>query len=265
MLFTIFHTSVTAFSCLIAVFLLGSKVTLQQWCGVLLIIVGLFCTQIPQGIKVTGNLTLGLICSIVGSFCLAASYPFSELVFKRGEADPSGKGPISEEMACCVGSAFNSVIFTFWTLGYTMQRWQTDVYDFAKPGEFWTYMCGGYVLYGFMVGLHSLSFWMSINKLGTVPTAVAKGAQQAGVFVFSHVIYCRLDKSECIDYNYGDSPWNKAQKATAFLFCLLGCMVYALKPKDFGYKGCWCSNADTNLRGVLCRGEKCGSGADDGV
>ena len=37
----------------------------------------------------------------------------------------------------------------------------------------------GYVLYGVMVASHSLSFWMSVHKLGTVPTAVAKGAQQA--------------------------------------------------------------------------------------
>ena len=93
-------------------------------------------------------------------------------------------------------------------------------------------MVGGYCLYGFMVALHSLSFWMSVNKLGTVPTAVAKGAQQAGIFVFSHIIYCKIDQSECMDYNYGDSPWNKAQKGVAFLLCIVGCALYALSKRQ---------------------------------
>ena len=43
-----------------------------------------------------GSFWGGLICSVVGSLSLAASYPFSELVFKRGEAEEGGA--ISEEM-----------------------------------------------------------------------------------------------------------------------------------------------------------------------
>ena len=72
-------------------------------------------------------------------------------------------------------------------------------------------MAFGFALYGAMVGLHSLSFWKSIHKLGTVPTAVAKGAQQAGIFVFSHLVYCRIDRNECLTYNYGNSLWNKVR------------------------------------------------------
>ena len=60
----------------------------------------------------------------------------------------------------------------------TAPRWKEKVTDFAKPGEE-GYMILGYALYGVMVASHSLSFWMSVHKLGTVPTAVAKGAQQA--------------------------------------------------------------------------------------
>ena len=74
-----------------------------------------------------------------------------------------------------------------------------------------TEMAFGFALYGAMVGLHSLSFWKSIHKLGTVPTAVAKGAQQAGIFVFSHLVYCRIDRNECLTYNYGNSLWNKVR------------------------------------------------------
>jgi hypothetical protein len=228
LLFTIFHSSVTVFSCIIAVFLLKAAVTWQQWGGVLLIVFGVLVTTIPSPLEVTGNFFIGLVCSLSGSLCLAASYPFSELVFVTGETEASG--PITEEAACVVGSLLNNLIFTVWTLAYTLPRWQSEVVHYTKPGN-GPYKVAGFVIYGAMVGLHSLSFWKSIYKMGTVPTAVAKGAQQAGVFIFSHLIFCSLDESECIDYNYGNSLWNKMQKSVAFLLCCGGVMVYALNKR----------------------------------
>ena len=228
MLFTIFHSSVTVFSCIIAVFLLGVKITWQQWTGVLLIVAGIVATSIPNPIKVTGDFFTGILCSLVGSLCLAASYPFSELVFKVGESQKAG--PITEEMACVVGSFVNVLVFTIWTGVYTLPRWEEDVQYYTKPGH-GTEKIVGFALYAVMVGLHSLSFWKSIYKMGTVPTAVAKGAQQAGVFAFSHIIFCHVDKYECIDYNYGNSLWNKLQKSVAFVFCCVGVLVYSLNKK----------------------------------
>ena len=98
MLFTIFHSSVTVFTCAIAVAVLKTKITWPQWGGVALIVGGVFVTAVPNPIAVPddGSFWGGLICSVVGSLSLAASYPFSELVFKRGEAEEGGA--ISEEM-----------------------------------------------------------------------------------------------------------------------------------------------------------------------
>ena len=49
--------------------------------------------------------------------------------------------------------------------------------------------------------------------------------------MFSHIIYCSVDKFECIDYNYGDSAWNKMQKSVAFLPRCAGCAIYALNKR----------------------------------
>ena len=76
MLFTIFHSSVTLFSCIIAVFVVQAKISSIQWFGILLVIVGLFATAIPNPISSPGSFTIGLVCSLVGSFFLAASYLF---------------------------------------------------------------------------------------------------------------------------------------------------------------------------------------------
>ena len=129
-----------------------------------------------------------------------------------------------------MGSLLNTFLFSVWTAAYTAPRWESEVAAYAKPGR-GGLMAWGFVFYGLAVGLHSLSFWKSIHKMGTIPTAVAKGAQQAGIFAFSHIVYCHIDKTECITYNYGDSLWNRMQKGVAFFCCTLGVVVYALNKR----------------------------------
>jgi drug/metabolite transporter (DMT)-like permease len=222
MLFTIFHSSVTVFSCVVAVVVLRAKITWPQWGGVFLIVAGLLATAFPNSIEAPGSFALGITCSILGSASLAFSYPLSELVFRSGESEP-----ISEEVACTVGSLINALLFSAWTIFYTVPRWTEEITAYIEPGRS-QYTIGGYAIYGVLVGVHSLSFWKSVHQLGTVPTAVSKGAQQAGVFVFSHIVYCKYDKYECMTYNYGTTAWNKMQKPVAFVLVCAGVIVYAM-------------------------------------
>jgi drug/metabolite transporter (DMT)-like permease len=230
MLFTIFHSSVTLFSCLLAVVIVGAKVSKMQWGGVLLVIAGLFVTAVPSPFQVPGNFLVGVSCSLLGSFFLAASYPFSEKVFRLGALTP--RGPPKAETACFFGALINTLIYVVYTCVYTVPRWDEEVTSYWKEGDT-NYVIAGFVMYGFLVGLHSLSFWKSVNVIGTVPTAVAKGAQQAGVFVFSHIVYCNIDKHECM---FGTSPkdtlWHKIQKSCAALFCVAGVVIYSLGRKN---------------------------------
>lgn len=237
LLFTIFHSSVTVFSCAIAIASpLRARITPPQWAGVLLVVVGVTATAIPAPLATegSGSFVVGVLCSLAGSLCLAGSYPVSELVFKVGAT--LEKGPVSEEAACTIGSLLNTLIFTGWTLAWTLPRWEEKVADHAKAGRS-SAMAWGFVLYGAMVGLHSLSFWKSIHKMGTVSTAVAKGAQQAGIFVFSHLVYCGIDEAECMTNNSGSTLWSKMQKSVAFFCCTLGVVVYALNKNRHDYHG----------------------------
>ena len=229
LLFTIFHSSVTLFSCIIAVFIVQAKITKRQWSGIVLIIIGLLATAIPNPIASPGNFWVGMTCSLLGSFFLAASYPFSEKVFRLSASGTLG--PVREETACFFGALVNAFFAIVWTCVYTIPRWDTEINAYIKPGE-GGYVAFGFSLYGALVGLHSLSFWKSVNKLGTVPTAVAKGAQQAGVYVASHLVYCSVDENECLWYNHGKSAWNKMQKSVAAVLCVAGVVVYALNKQQ---------------------------------
>jgi len=81
---------------------------------------------------------------------------------------------------------------------------------------------------------------------GAVPTAISKGTQQAGNFLFAHLFFCGVDPHECIWNNrHGDDEagswravWSSWQKPVAFLFCCAGVVVYMLgRPAGAAGKG----------------------------
>ena len=151
-----------------------------------------------------------------------------------------GLGPPPEEAAAFYGSLVNVTIYTAWTLAYTVPRWHALVVapiyddDVAQPSV--RLAAQAYALHATLVGLHTLAFFKSVRRLGTVPTAISKGVQQAGNFVFAHLFFCGVDPHECIwsnEHADGDEAgwrqvWSRWQKPAAFLFCCAGVVVYML-------------------------------------
>ena len=228
MLFTIFSSSVTLFACVIASLLPWTpRLRPQQWCGVLSIVIGLMLTSIPNPIVARKSFALGLLCSALGSFCVACSYPICELVFRLAPRS----SPPPEELACFSGSLVNVLLFTTWSLVYTLPRWQQSVvgpiYDSREPDVGWALV--GYILFAVLVAVHALTFWKSVHRMGTVPTAVSKGAQQSAVFLCAHLLFCSSDPTECI-WNNGRSHtlWSAWQKGAALACCCSGVMLYTL-------------------------------------
>ena len=71
-----------------------------------------------------------------------------------------------------------------------------------------------------------------MGSLGTVPTAVSKGAQQAGTFLLAHMLFCNVDFTECMTSSHGGATtWGRMQKGVSFCLCCIGCLVFALVKK----------------------------------
>jgi len=127
-----------------------------------------------------------------------------------------------------------------WTLLFTLPRWQQLVVapmydtDVAEPSTAWA--AASYALHSALVGLHTLAFFQSLRRVGTVAVAVSKGAQQAATFICAHFFFCHVDPHECFwrpsGYAAPGSPWQRAwdrwQKPVAFTMCCAGCVVYML-------------------------------------
>ena len=132
-----------------------------------------------------------------------------------------------------LGSLINVAVYTAWTLLYTAPRWHELVVepiygkDVAQPSVEWAIFA--YALHAVLVGVHTMAFFKSVRQLGAVPVAISKGAQQAGIFVAAHLIFCRVDRHECMYAE--DEPlasWARWQKPLAILICTSGVVVYML-------------------------------------
>ena len=249
-LFTILHSSVTFFACVIAA-ALGARVTTTQFLGAGLVVVGLLATSFPHPLSARGSYTMGAVAAVAGSLSLAASYPLTETVFRVVDRPPAhGRGgtPLRfdrhgrhtedvAEVAVLYGSIFNSVNFGLWTLLYTLPRWDSLIVqpihasNVAQPSVRWAVV--GYSLHVLLVGVHALAFFKSVSKVGAVPVAVSKGAQQAGSVALAHVLFCGVDEHECMwpdtsETSLGLLAWSRWQKPAAFIVCCLGVVVYVL-------------------------------------
>ena len=225
-LFTILHSSVTLFACLIAFCVLRTPINLVQWVSVIAVVGGLVLTAIPSPIDAHGNFVVGLVCAFAGALCLAASYPLAEMVFRSGRTHAP-----SAEACALAGSLVNIAAFLIWQLAYTLPRWDALV---LRPIAHSPHPLPAapvallYAAYSLMVGVHSLAFWKTIGSLGTVPAALSKGAQQGGIFLLAHLLFCHVDPTECITNAKKGDVWGAMQKPTSFVLCALGCLVYAV-------------------------------------
>ena len=92
--------------------------------------------------------------------------------------------------------------FGVWTLIYTAPRWDALVLDMVRP--VWRSFpdrarprrAALYASYGLLVGFHTLAFWKTMRRLGTVPVAVSKGTQQALPFLLSHILFCHSARDD---------------------------------------------------------------------
>ena len=96
----------------------------------------------------------------------------------------------------------NVLGFGVWTLIYTAPRWDALVLDMVRP--VWRSFpdrarprrAALYASYGLLVGFHTLAFWKTMRRLGTVPVAVSKGTQQALPFLLSHILFCHSARDD---------------------------------------------------------------------
>lgn len=229
MLYAVFHSSIIVFASLVAVALLRARLTALQWAGTATVVLGLLVTAIPSQVEARGSFAVGLASCLVGSLLHALFLPLGEMA----SAPPlCAAGPPGEVLALWE-SLLGVAAFSAWTAGYTAPRWREAVLApifgprVEEPSVAWTWVA--YLFYGVAVGTHSVAFFKTVRRVGTVPTAVSKGVQQVGVVLCAHLFFCGVDHTQCLNYNHGNATvWSRLQKVVAVAVCSFGVLIYTL-------------------------------------
>ncbi|CAK0854404.1 unnamed protein product [Prorocentrum cordatum] len=226
LLFHIFHSSVVLFVAIFAVSILRASVTVSQWFGIVLVSGSILVTAVPAPLEAPGSFAIGLMAASVSNVFHALQYPVSQRILS---SDGIAK-PCVEALAL-FESLLGTIVFTVWTLIYTVPRWHEVVYqpimESPQPSISWAWFA--YLSYIIVEGMHSLSFYFSIQQFGAVPVAVAKGLMISGGLIVVHVLFCGADRTQCITYSHGSATtWSEIQKPVAMVLSVSGVLIYNL-------------------------------------
>jgi drug/metabolite transporter (DMT)-like permease len=226
LLYSIFHSSVALLVALLGVFWLRVHVTPVQWLGLVLISGSVLATSVPAPLKARGSFIFGLVSALAANVFHALQFPVAQQILASdGDAKPSVASLAFFE------SLLGTLIFTAWTLMYTVPSWNESVVEpiHNSPQPSVALACFGYVSYVVVEGIHTVSFYSSIQHVGVVAVAVAKGLIAAGSFVFVHICFCKADHTQCVTLSDSSfTAWETWQKPMAIILSLLGVFIYSL-------------------------------------
>ena len=190
-IFTVIYSSVTVYNAIFAHIILNKHLHFFQWCGVLIVTLGLALTSL--GTSNDGkDVFFGICLILVGSMTHSSTYIMSEISLVRTES------PIAPQLLCTLLGSIQSIVIICWQIYYTLPKYDQKITQEIRlhNGNIY-YIILAYVLLSTAAMVHSLCFFILLGQMGSTSTGITKAVQSAIVFVSSHFAYCSTQKSQC--------------------------------------------------------------------
>eukprot|EP00929_Paragymnodinium_shiwhaense_P015533 TRINITY_DN123639_c0_g1_i1.p1 TRINITY_DN123639_c0_g1~~TRINITY_DN123639_c0_g1_i1.p1 ORF type:complete len:343 (+),score=69.92 TRINITY_DN123639_c0_g1_i1:80-1108(+) len=187
--YAVIYASVTIWSALISRVLLQKALTTRQWSAIFIVVFGLTITGF--GAKNNGTqVFLGACMVTAGAVLHATSHVLAEFVMSRGKRIPP-------HMHSCAQGCTATAISLTWQFSYTAHHFEKITEPMDAAGTSWpmALMLLGSLAVGNFI--HAGAFYVLLTRIGAVSTGIIKGVQGCCVFIFSHVLYCGRDESQC--------------------------------------------------------------------
>jgi len=226
--FTVVYSSMTLFTALFSRFILGRRLNILQWVGILIIVAGLSLTSVfvqsggavgPAEVANTvetesdetqaasshntdkiiiatdrmsdsSRVSLGIVMVVSGSLLHSLSYILSEVILTTFKSAKVTPFRLSSTMGF-----FGLAVFGIWQIFYTMPRFQVLVIDeIHKHSGVMLHIVAAYSILVVSSLMHSICFFSLIQRVGSTTTGVLKGLQSVLVFVLSHYFFCGIQQ-----------------------------------------------------------------------
>ncbi|CAK0865183.1 unnamed protein product [Prorocentrum cordatum] len=204
----VIYSSSTIWNALLSRMILKRVLTLWQWCGIVVVVLGLAIASIEakgQGERIF----LGAAMITVGALLHSLGHVLSEFVSVRGSRIPP-------YVNSCVQGIVCFAVASTWQCTYTASHWEKIAVPMDEARTSWGHaflLLGGLAVGNFV---HAATFFYLLTSIGAVSTGLLKSLQAVAVFCLSHLLYCGRDPSQCF------TP----VKGTSLLVVVCGMLCY---------------------------------------
>ena len=220
-LFVIVYSSTIVWTSLFAMLLLNRPLSAGKWAGVLLIFLGL-CASC-WGLSASGeNLVFGVACVLSGSVLHAADLALSEALLHSPTVKIAPRS-LSYELGRI---QLAMMLAWYGVLGLHDAFLQGPDAPARRIDVSWllsTQFIVAVAMYAFLVLLNAVkavAFFDMMGSVGSVASAVMKGVQTVLTYVFSAVLFCKYQQSQCFT----------VPKGVSVVVVLCGTLLYGLSP-----------------------------------
>eukprot|EP00922_Rhytidocystis_sp_ex-Travisia-forbesii_P020593 GHVS01030271.1.p1 GENE.GHVS01030271.1~~GHVS01030271.1.p1 ORF type:complete len:487 (+),score=91.96 GHVS01030271.1:89-1549(+) len=193
--------------------LLQKRLNFAQWLSILLVTAGIALRSCQLTFQIENEEFFGVVLILASSILMGLTFVLFEMFVNHPtEAVP---GPT---LVFMMGSTC-AVLMTGWQVVWTVPRFDQLVLQtiHEKQGNPW-YVLICYIFLFISGWIHSATLWYLLKVLGAVSSGVLKGLKVAGVFVLSHILFCEIQPSQCLNI------WSGASATV----CTVGVIVYSI-------------------------------------
>eukprot|EP00922_Rhytidocystis_sp_ex-Travisia-forbesii_P045317 GHVS01067621.1.p1 GENE.GHVS01067621.1~~GHVS01067621.1.p1 ORF type:complete len:413 (+),score=39.48 GHVS01067621.1:122-1240(+) len=193
--------------------LLQKKLNFGQWISILLVTAGIALRACQLTFHIENEEFVGVILILASSILMGLTFVLFEMFVNHPtEAVPGPTLVFMMGITC-------ALVMTGWQIVWTVPRFDELVMQtiHKKRGNPW-YVLMCYIFLLVSGWIHSATLWYLLKVMGAVSSGVLKGLKVAGVFVLSHVLFCEIQPSQCLNI------WSGASAT----ICTLGVIVYSI-------------------------------------
>ena len=195
-LYIIMYSSSVVWIAILSRLVLGRKLAPTQWLGCCVVVGGLAITGGNLAVSLSGtshlDIAVGGLMILLGSASHAFTWVLCEQVLKQ-------PNPVLPEALSAFMGFAGVATFSSWQLVYTWPRADELISKpIASHGGHTLAIAAAYVILTVASLAHAVTFYHLVGQMGCVTAGVSKGTQAVAVFVFSHVLYCGAQESQCM-------------------------------------------------------------------
>ena len=187
-LFSIIYSSVAIWTAVLSRILLSRRLTIQQWCGVVIVFCGLALTGFDSA-SMGSQVWTGSLLVVLGSMWNAFTYILSESIMK-------GKEQLSVQVNCAIQASVGFIVLLLWQIVYTRPRYEALIQSQMEKTQTTTLQAVG-VLLSFAIAnlIHYMAFFYTLKHFsgGATSAGVMKALQSVLVFAFTSLVYCGIE------------------------------------------------------------------------